>query len=109
MKNLCSSCSQKNACIEHYQKTGQLLCDIGNEYANQDYVCREKAFNIPGIKSLKGVIQTRVPVDYEEKAREILILRKQGKTYKDISIHLECSPTFVFNVLKRKYNNIAKA
>jgi len=65
---------------------------------NQDYVGREKAFNIRGLQ--RGNMQFRVPTNPEDKAKEAWLLYKQGKSVEDISIHLECDETFIREVLE---------
>ena len=94
MKNLCNNCphgKDRETCSE--------LCAEALAYADQDYVGREKAFNIPGLQTSKGSIQFRVPEKPEEIAMEAFLLRKQGKSYGDIAIHLECSEHFLREVL----------
>jgi len=94
MKNLCNSCPHGKRREECHT-----LCSEAEIYANQDYVGRERAFNILGIKKWRGAIQFRVPTDPKEKAREVMILHRHGYTDEDISIHLECSPGFIHEVL----------
>lgn len=92
MKDLCSSCPKRDSCTT--------LCNQAREYADQDYVGHEKAFNIPGITKLGGVIQFRVPTNPEDKAREAWLLHRRGKSYEEISIHLECDEAFIREVLE---------
>jgi len=97
MKNLCNHCPYGKL-----REECDTLCPEAEAWANKDHIGREKAFNIPGIKAWRGTIQTRVPTDYEGKAREVKILRKQGYSYRDISIHVECSLSFIHRVLSGK-------
>lgn len=95
MKNLCSD----NCPHGKTRKTCTELCLEAALYADQDYIGHERAFNIPGITKLGGAIQFRVPVTPEEKAKEASLLYRQGKSYKEISIHLECDEDFIREVL----------
>ena len=97
MKNLCDSNNcphgkNREICTE--------LCAEALEYADQDYIGHEKAFNIPGITKQGGTIQFRVPTKPEDRAKEAWLLHKQGKSVKDISIHLECNESFIREVLE---------
>ena len=96
MKNLCD---KGNCPHGKDRKTCTELCKEAEDYANIDYVGREKAFNIRGFEKIRGAIKFRVPTDPEEKAHEIRLLRRTGKSYKDISIHLECTEVLVREVL----------
>ena len=90
MKNLCSNCPKRNSC--------DTLCEQAREYADQDYVGREQAFNIRGLQ--RGNMRFRVPTNPEDKAKEAWLLYKQGKSYEDISIHLECDEDFIREILE---------
>lgn len=96
MKNLCDS---GNCPHGKNRETCTELCLEAVMYADQDYVGREQAFNIPGIQMSKGAIRFRVPTNPEDRAREAMILHKQGKSYEEISIHLECDEDFIREVL----------
>lgn len=88
MKNLCSNCSKRAICTE--------LCSEVEEYVNQDYVGVQQAFKLSAARKW----QFRVPTTPEDKAREALLLHRQGKSYEEISIHLECDEDFIREVLE---------
>ena len=92
MQGYCSHCPKRETCT--------IPCDKILEYADQDYVGREQAFNIHGVKTWKGAIQFRVPINPEDRAKEAWLLHKQGKSIEDISIHLECDENFIREVLE---------
>ena len=95
MKNLCDSCPHVKS-----RETCSELCAEALAYADQDYIGRERAFNIHGIQISNGAIRFRVPINPEEKAHEAWLLHKQGKSYEEISIHLECDEDFIREVLE---------
>ena len=97
MKNLCDS---SNCPHGKNRETCTELCPEALAYADQDYIGHEKAFNIPGITKQGGVIQFRVPTNPEDKAREAVLLQRQGKSYEEIAVHLECDENFIREVLE---------
>lgn len=87
MKGYCSHCPKRDSCTTP--------CDKILEYIDQDYVGQQQAFKI----SVARKWQFRVPMNPEDKAREASLLHKQGKSYEEISIHLECDEDFIREVL----------
>ena len=83
-KDLCTTCPHRTTC--------KSLCSKALAWADQDYVGEQR---IPIPKNW----QFRVPTNPEEIAMEAFLLRKQGKSYEDIAIHLECSEHFLREVL----------
>lgn len=90
MKNLCSSCPKRHVC--------DTLCDKAAAYADQDYVGVQQAFKLSAARKW----QFRVPVNPEDKAREAVLLHRQGRSYEEISIHLECDEDFIREILEEE-------
>ena len=90
MKNLCDS---GNCPHGKDRETCTELCLEAVMYADQDYVGEQR---IPIPRNW----QFRVPVKPEDKAREAMLLHRQGKSYEEISIHLECDEDFIREVLE---------
>jgi len=93
MKNLCDS---GNCPHGKSRETCSELCAEAEKYANMDYVGAQQAFKISAARKW----QFRVPVNPEDKAKEAVLLHRQGKSYEDISIHLECDEDFIREVLE---------
>jgi len=97
MKNLCDSANCPHG---KSRETCDTLCPEAEEYANMDYVGYEKAFNIHGVMKWKGAGLFRDSEDPRERVKAIQLFHRQGKSYEDISIHLECDEDFIREVLE---------